>query len=362
MSLMSRERALGANIAVIGAGIFGATAAIELAKAGHQVTLFESRDDILQAASGINQYRMHRGYHYPRSQETIASCMDATPLFEAEYTDAIISHLTHYYAIAKEGSKVSGHEYLTVLDTSGLPYTVTNPEHIHKDMVDVVISADENLYDPNKLREIVRERIAAQGIELRLGSKVHIAELDNFDAVVVATYAALNDTIHEGAQKSYQFEVCEKIVVEIPPELRGVSTVIMDGPFMCIDPLGDTGYAVMGHVEHAVHHRSVGSSPVVPEELRDYLNRGVIERPKVSNVEKFLDAASIFMPALKDAKHVGSMFTIRTVLPRVDHTDERPTIVRQVNDRIFTIYSGKVGNSVKAARDVVQRIEKALQS
>ena len=30
-----------------------------------------TEDDIMKAASGINQYRIHRGYHYPRSFETI---------------------------------------------------------------------------------------------------------------------------------------------------------------------------------------------------------------------------------------------------------------------------------------------------
>ena len=58
--------------------------------------------------------------------------------------------------------------------------------------------------------------------------------------------------------------------------------------------------------------------------------------------------------------HVGSMFTIRTVLPKVDATDERPTIIESLDHRVFTIYSGKIGNSVEAARDIVAKISAAV--
>jgi hypothetical protein len=347
------------SVAVVGGGIFGCTTAIELAQAGHRVTLFEAADDIMQAASGINQYRLHRGYHYPRSSDTIRSCIQATPLFETEYADAVIGHLTHYYAIAESGSKVSGKEYLDVLARHDLPYTVVETPIVDPAMITITVRADERLYDPAKLRSIMHARLNQYAVDVRLNTRVDVDDLTEFDFVVVATYAHMNTALSErvAAHREYQYEVCEKIVVEIPEALKQTSIVVMDGPFMCFDPLGDTGFAVMGHVEHAVHHRSFGNSPVVPDILAPLLNKGIIENPPITNAAKFIDDAARYIPALKGARHVGSMYTIRTVLPKVDHTDERPTIVTQVDDRIFTIYSGKIGNSVKAARDVVARID-----
>ena len=61
----------GANFAIIGCGIFGALSAIEIAKKGNEVTIFESLDKILFGASLNNQNRLHRGFHYPRSEKTI---------------------------------------------------------------------------------------------------------------------------------------------------------------------------------------------------------------------------------------------------------------------------------------------------
>lgn len=352
---MNREQV---QVAVIGGGVFGCTAALELARAGFAVTLFERAGDIMTAASAINQYRMHRGYHYPRSSETILSCLEATPLFEAEYRDAIISHYTHYYAIAKEGSKLTGREYLSVLDAHNLPYEVAMPEHLNPDLLDVAIRAEENLYDPAILKKILSGRLRAEGVDVVLNSYVDVDDLADYAHVVVATYAALNGTFANRPElhRDYQYEVCEKIVVDIPLRHKDISTVIMDGPFMCFDPLGTTGHAVMGHVEHAVHHRSFGAQAEIPPEMMEYLNKGIIENPKHSRAKEIIADSIAYMPALKDARHVGSMFTIRTVLPKVDHTDERPTMVTALDERIITIYSGKVGNSVQAARKVLDLI------
>ena len=53
-----------------------------------------------------------------------------------------------------------------------------------------------------------------------------------------------------------------------------------------------------------------------------------------------------------ELEHVGSMFTIRTVLPGLDATDERPTLVTAVDERLVTVFSGKVGTCVRAAEEV----------
>ena len=91
------------KIAVIGAGLFGATVAIKLADNGFEVDLFEKENDILQAASGINQYRLHRGYHYPRSKETGKSSREAHPLFNEHYGEAVIDGHSHYYWPCRHG-------------------------------------------------------------------------------------------------------------------------------------------------------------------------------------------------------------------------------------------------------------------
>jgi glycine/D-amino acid oxidase-like deaminating enzyme len=73
-----------AKIAVAGAGIYGATTALRLAARGHRVTLFDPLG-VMQAVSAINQYRVHSGYHYPRSPETISEILEARREFLQEF-------------------------------------------------------------------------------------------------------------------------------------------------------------------------------------------------------------------------------------------------------------------------------------
>ncbi len=81
---------MGVKIAVAGAGIYGATVAIRLAEQGHQVHLFDPLG-VLRAASPINQYRVHAGYHYPRSSETITEIAEARAEFTQVFASAIVS-------------------------------------------------------------------------------------------------------------------------------------------------------------------------------------------------------------------------------------------------------------------------------
>jgi hypothetical protein len=300
------------DVAVVGGGIFGATAAVELALNGHHVELFERGQDLLLSASGINQYRLHRGYHYPRSSETATDCRDSEPAFRAEFPQAI-----------------------------GLSIRVR-----------------ESLFDPIVLRRLVWERLRSAGVEVHLNANVEASDLEGFSQSVIATYADLNRLLPDAAVgRAYQFEVCEKPVVRLPDRYAGSSIVVMDGPFMCFDPLGDTGMFVLGNVVHAIHHVSIGPVPDVPPELQALLNRGIVPNPAITNIERFVDAGLEHFEAFDEAEHVGSMFTIRAVLPGVDVTDARPTLVREIDDRTISVFSGKIDTCIRAAKEVGRLID-----
>jgi len=347
------------KIGIIGAGIFGTTIAIKLADNGFEVDIFEKESDILQAASGINQYRLHRGYHYPRSMETGISSRQAYPLFEAEYGEAIIDKYDHYYCVPKKDSKVSGKDFLKFCQKSELEYKRAYLPHLNNKIFDVVIEGKETLVDPIKLKKIIKNRINQRKINLMLKRAATAKNIKDYDTVVNCTYANLNRILenYPEATRKYQFELCEKPVLKLPEKFKGVSAVIMDGPFFCIDPYADTDLHVMGNVVHAIHATNVGLFPKIPDELKPFLNKGIIKNPPYSRIEKFLESAAYFMPDIAGAEHIGSMYTIRTVLPKVDHTDERPTIVKKLNNKIINVFSGKLGNCVQAANDVLSLIK-----
>ena len=114
------------KILIIGAGLFGCSTAIELKKAGMDVTLVEKNNDIMLGASKCNHNRIHFGFHYPRSIETAKESLDGLVLFLMRFKNAIVSDFPNYYFI-DNNSIVSSDEYLAFCNKVGITYELGGP-------------------------------------------------------------------------------------------------------------------------------------------------------------------------------------------------------------------------------------------
>ena len=343
------------KIAVIGGGIFGCTTAWILAKEGYNVDLFEKNNDILTQASYINQYRLHRGYHYPRSKETAQSSIEGERSFLKVYGDSVMNGKTkHYYCIAKDDSLVTSKQYIDFLNDLNLPNKKKKLDIMNENVVDLIIEANEMLFNPDKLKKICWNQLNKHNVIVNLNTEF---KKEKYDYVINATYANINGLVPNNKQKEYQFELCEKPVIKLPKKYKHKSVVIMDGPFMCIDPLGDTDYHVMGNVVHAIHTTNVGKFPKCDGKYNNLLNKGIVKNPSITNIKKFIKSAQKFFKDIDKAKHIGSMFTYRTVLPNKDKDDARPTLVERIDGRKFNLFSGKIGTCVNAAYEVLGELD-----
>jgi len=350
------------KIAVIGAGIFGCSIAWYLAKHNHVVHLYEKEPDILQAASGINQFRLHRGYHYPRSKETITSSLDGEKTFRREFSEAIMDDgsIEHYYCIAKEKTLTTTEQASKIWGEHSLKHEKVNLSMVNKDKIAASFKVEESLIDLERLKRICLNNLKKHKVKLVLNKEIKSPnELKDYGLVVLAMYANGNAILNEHIkhQKDYQFELCEKIVVKLPEKFRKKSIVIMDGPFTCIDPFGRSSYHLMGNVVHAIHHTNTGKQPSIPKEFIGLLNRGVIKNPPITNFKKFMASAAEFFPGIENAEHIGSMYTIRTVLPKREYDDARPTIVEKLDNSMVRVFSGKLGTCIDAAEQTLKIAE-----
>ena len=342
------------KVLVVGGGIFGTTASVALATSGFNVTLHEELSGIMKCASDINQYRLHRGYHYPRSKQTAQECLDGLKSFKRKYGDSVVNGdgVNHFYAISSRDSLVSSEDYIKFVKEMGLDYNICEPFL----GTDLTIEVDEELFDSEKLRVQVTQKMKGAGVNVVLNKHTTKEDFDDYDYVVIATYSKLNELLDDKIQ--YQYEVIEKPVVKLPEWYKNKSVVVMDGPFMCFDPYKD-GYHVLGHVEHAIHSTNVGDYPMVlNKHIVGYLNNGIIHNPKVTKIQKFIDAGMEYFEDFDKLEHIGYMFTVRTVLEHRDNDDARPTIVTQENDKVYTIFSGKIGTCVQAANELVEELRK----
>src|SRR3989344_6645224 len=354
------------KVGIVGAGIFGITTAVLLAREkGYEVTLYDKSSDILMGASLTNQFRVHKGYHYPRSKETISRCLGANASFIEEYKEAIINDHESYYCVSKDKTLTVAENCEKVWKEFGLDFEKSKLDLINESMIDATFKVTEDLLDYAKLKKICWERLRKYNIDVRLNKEVFSKDLEGYDFVVIATYALNNDFLEKFPEKQqdYQYELCEKVLLELPPKYKGKSIVIMDGPFMCIDPYGRTGLHLMGNVVHAIHNTNIGKRPIIPEQFKGLLNKGIIKNPPITNISKLLESAEQFFPGIKnEAKHMGSKYTFRTVLPNRESDDARPTIVKKIDGRTFTIFSGKIPTCVEAANLVMNDIEKYAET
>jgi hypothetical protein len=340
------------KVACIGGGLFGCTAAIHLARAGHEVHLFEAKSSLLAGATAATFARLHRGFHYPRSPETGRESRTAEESFRAEYGGAVIDGGRQAYVVAARGH-VTPDAFRTFLDKQPLAFFQDGNRF---DVIEPRIHLE-------RLADLVRARVAESGVKVRYGSQInrrlcsHLR--DGFDRIVVATYARLNDILGKlGCDMAeYKFQVVEKPVVRLPESFRDQSIVVIDGPFGCIDPLDDSGLHALGHVVKTIHAENVGYGARVPDHLQPLLDRGYVVNCPHTRFREVADDLARYIPGIEKAEHCGSMFTVRAVLARQEATDARPTRVERMNGQVIRVFSGKLGTAVKAARDVVVMLD-----
>lgn len=343
-------RSTRTKVAIVGGGVFGSTLALDFDALGLNATLFERRDTLLAEASLANQYRLHRGFHYPRSDHTIIETKKASLLFEKRFQDSVLSNYKNLYAIASSGSQTSAEKYLEVITRNGLKFNqIEIPDFLRG--VDLCVESEENLYHPARLREQIENGIKDSNIDLRLSTEFDWSMSEEFDAVVLCTYGSNDIMLRAGGyspKRKYRVQVVEKPVVKLPPALKGKSLVVMDGAFFSMDPMGDGEYSVIGHVTQAIHYMKEGCDKVEPEAFQLLENLRANEATK-SRFGEMRAAIQEFLPDFSEATHERSLWAVRVVPGNVAHTDERPTEVEKHSENVFSVFSGKVSSSVLVA-------------
>jgi len=341
---------MGAKIAVAGAGIYGATVAVRLAEEGHDVRLFDPLG-IMRAASVINQYRVHSGYHYPRSPETIEETLQARGEFIEEFSAAIVRNSRHYYAIPKAGSRTSPDHYEEVMARHCLPLKPCRPEWMNFGFIDKCYEVNEQIYDPEILRSLVEERVSRLSIPFE--RKAFTPQMrEDYDFVVWATYGMGPS---RNAFKIGKYQVAEKMLIELPEAVHHVALVVVDGPFTAFDPYGSSKYSLFGSAKNTNHWTTTNPDEPVPQPYASILNQPEFRPVSFTRFEAMRADCCDAVPAAKHARYLGSRFTIRVVEDNPEQ-DRRILYMKETAPGEIHIFSGKVVSAVKAARLVCECI------
>jgi hypothetical protein len=225
------------------------------------------------------------------------------------------------------------------------------PEWMNFGFIDKCYEVDEQIYDPDILRELLSARI--QALNIPFDQRAFTPDMrSEYDYVVWATYGLGPG---RGLFKGVKYQVAEKILIQLPRELQGISLVVVDGPFTAFDPYGSSPQSLFGSAKNTNHWTTTNPNEPIPEMYQPLLNRPDFEPFPSTRFEAMRKDSALAVPASKDAVYLGSRFTIRVVEDNPAQDRRTLYILEPEKGEIF-VFSGKVVSAVKAARLVTQRI------
>jgi len=228
----------------------------------------------------------------------------------------------------------------------GLPYEPVLQPLVRRDTVDLTLRVDrESFIDLPELRAVLRRELLAEDVTLRFHADILFEGLRRgYDWVVDATYGRYTS-------RPLRFELCEVALIRLGSQFAGLSFVVMDGPYVSLDPLAGTDLHMLYDVVNSVHHVSDRPGDI-PAAYVNLVDQGP-KRTSLTNVDRMEQTARQFLQGVGMPEYRGSLFTVRAVLPDVDDTDERPTLVEQ-DGNLITVFSGKICTAVSAAKRVAE--------
>jgi glycine/D-amino acid oxidase-like deaminating enzyme len=355
---------------VVGGGFYGARLALLQRSRGQRVLLVEREPTLLGRASLRNQARVHNGYHYPRSILTSLRSRLNYARFLDEYEECVDRSFPHYYAIGRGMSKVTAAQFAEFCRRIGAPLSAV-PDKVRRlfdrARIDEVFEAQECAFDAVKLRERVSRDLVDAGVTVALetealrvwterdGTRVALRDKSGEREVVAnlvlnCTYSRLNQLLANSGASAIpaKHEFTEMALVEPPAELGGAAVTVMDGPFFSLMPYPSRGLFTLSHVRYTPHcnWHDVAGQPVSDGEW--------LRASAESRFVHMVRDAERYLPAMRGARYVDSLFETKTIMPRSEQDDSRPILLRRSAEHpsVITVLGAKI--------DSVYDVEEAL--
>jgi hypothetical protein len=329
------------KIAIVGAGIFGCSIALELAKEGHNVTVFEQDQDIMLRATKNNHNRIHYGYHYPRSLETTKQSLDGLISFLASYSEAVLFGFKNYYAIAKNDSLTSTGQFKEFCKEAGISYKIAYPDKMlmNPELISESYLVDEPIYDWNRLQQIVKSKLGNSNVNLKLNSSF-LESSESFDFVINCTYSNINTICRHVGVHELNFHMQDVIIPVFETDLSKTGLTVMDGPFCSIMPKGfEPGRFLLYHAKYSIVEESMNAELKMDADIGE-------------NTDLIINDSSRYFPFLNNVKVVDHWRTSR-VIPISNNDQRLSEIINYVeNPNFITVFSGKVTTAVKIAKQI----------
>ena len=348
------------SICIIGGGFYGCYIAKKINE-NHknvQVEIFEKNSDLLSEAGKNNQYRLHLGFHYPRSFQTIKQTQEGSKIFIREFKNFVSKPKKNIYLIHKK-SLIKFTSYKKIFRRLKIRFKEINLNKIKflKDnkMYQGAINTNEQVILLDKLvpnlKKYVKKKCKInfnneiKNINSKSGEICDSKrKLKKFDYIINTTYTNPN----LGLKKKYKIKYEIAGMVKIKNTLKDTAVTIMDGPFVSLYPRNNKEASIS----------SVKYTPIKKfrklSSLKKYLkfankNKKSIEKRIINHSKNFFNnKIKIFNKGLILAPKVKVLN---------DKLSERVSLVKK-NNRTLSVLCGKLD----AAPLVYRKIENLVKT
>jgi hypothetical protein len=351
------------KIAIIGGGFYGCCIAYKLLYQFPkiQIFLFEKNHKLLAESAINNQYRLHQGFHYPRSFKTIEQTKEGFKKFYKEFKKFVYFPKKNYYLVHKE-SKISFVNYTAVfkkfnlkfknLKIKKIPFLKNSNNYLGAIKVLEGVIKLSKLYDYLKKKLFSNNRInfffnkEIFKIEKKRGFIFSKKKHGPFDLIINTSYTDLN----LGLKKKFKVKYELASIVQIQNCFGSdFAVTIMDGNFISIYPIN----------KKITTLSSVKYTPVRKFNditlLKKFLKKKNLKNILVKNSKKIIEDVKKYMNL--DKITIDKI----TFAPKVklfrDNNDEREVLVKK-ESKIISILCGKIDAIYIAWEKIKKEVEK----
>lgn len=367
---------------IVGGGLYGLYSALYCGRKGEKILVLEYESRSFMRATYINQARVHKGYHYPRSYSTAKKSADYFARFNKDFGFCINGKFQKIYATSANFSYTNSNEFQKFCKNAGIPCTQFPSQLIFNEgMTDGAFLTEEYTYDADILLEYFNRHISQfQNIDVIYNARMEkvsrsegewVIKVKNLGIchtsfVLNASYASVNQVL-KLFDASYdpfkvKYELCEIILCSVNQELKDYGITVMDGPFFSLMPFGKTGYHSLTAVSHTPHETSYESYPVFECQKHNDQECSPAQLGNCNLCSARPDSAWPYMSGLAHKylreeyqfEYVRSLFSMKPILAASEVDDSRPTVIRIFSTEpvLVSVLSGKI-NTVYDLDDIL---------
>lgn len=339
------------KIAIIGAGWFGCYIAYDLINSGYNVNIFEKQNKIFKGASGFNQNRLHKGFHYPRSYKTIKESKIGYKKFVHKFPNLVKKIEKNLYVVASDKKNLLDFDiYKQILTANKLNFKIEKNKFGLKNFLGI-ISCDEKLINTKKaikffltkIKKNIKFNTNIKKIKKEKGK--FIIKNSTYDYVINCSW----QTSFPEIKMKYTYEACLFFLYSCKKANHPAITV-MDGPFITLYPQEEKKFTLYS-VKYT-RLKKFKNFNVCSNFLKKIKEKKLINQYKLKHEEQIKKYLPNFN---KKFKYLKPLITYRTI---IDSSNAERSSKVLFKDNFINLLSGKIDHIFETSAEIKKCLKK----